>query len=1181
MVNVGKLVGAGSAEYYLEKVARGVEDYYLHAGEAPGMWHGRAAVELGLAGEVVADELMALLRGEHPLSGERLSQPQRGSDRVWGFDLTFRAPKSVSLLFALGEGAVPREVRSAHEAALQAALTYLEREAGFGRRRVDGAIRPVATSGFVAAAFQHRTSRAGDPLLHTHVLVANLVRGSDGRWGALDGRLVYSHAKAAGGLYQAELRTELSRRLGVAWTPVGNGVAEIEAVPQAVIRAFSRRRQEITEHMRARGETSARAAQVATLETRRGKDRDISPEGLRPEWRSRAAALGFGPQDIAGVLGHSGVPAPDMATVEEAAQKVLGRDGLPAHASSFTRRDVLLALADRLGAGVSAAGLERIADDLLGHADVVTLAAADAGEPRWAPAVLRREDGRLVPGPDERRFTTRDLLELERRLIDGAEARRGRARGTVTGAALDAALAARPSLSDEQLAMCRQLLSSTDGVQIVRGHAGTGKTYALDACRDAWEASGMRVLGCALSARAAAELQAGAGIVSSTLHRLLVELDTEDVRRVRWGFEGYGWKVPHLVDLDRSTVVVADEAGMVGTRQLATLLDRAAEAGARVVLVGDDRQLPEIDAGGAFRALADRLGAVELTDNPRQQAAWERNALRLIRDGEVEPALGMYAAHGRVVTGDSADEVRSRLVGDWWGAQGAAGDDAVMIALRRADVRELNDRARALRVAAGEVVGPELPIPGGGLGVGDRAMTKRNDHRLGVRNGDRGTVTAVDIQSGSIEMRIGGEGRAPQTVHLARAYVEAGNVTLAYALTAHSAQGMTAGRAFVLGDDAAYREWGYAALSRGREENRIYVVAGDRSGVDTTHGQRSDVGSALQLFTDALARSRAQALALDQGLAVSRPAADQRARLRTLSDGELLAELKRAATGRVPDWPKPENPGDAVLHRAESQEQEARGRLEGTQQRTDDLRTRLGGEGRLSRWRRGEDRRVDEAVLRSGEQSLPQLRDRWASAARELAELRGRRDAHDRWQAEQGALRGEDLTRGLGIRDELQVRERRRTRAETGEMVRREADPPQHVLAALGERPDGAGAQRVWREAAAALNAHRERYCITDPDRPLGCTPIPGRDDRIARLVDRSRIAIARSPEPRSATSTEAFPGGSELDDLIAVVRRHDANRAAGRNLRKETPRDYDVYRQHDRHRQHAWQRSHGPSVGM
>ena len=1179
MVNVGKLVGATSAEYYLEKVARGVEDYYLHAGEAPGMWHGKAAVELGLAGEVMAEELMALLRGEHPLSGERLAQPQRGSDRVWGFDVTFRAPKSVSLLFALSEGTVPREVRSAHETALETALGYLEREAGFGRRRLDGTIQPVATSGFVAAAFQHRTSRAGDPLLHTHVLVANLVRGSDGRWGALDGRRLYAHAKAVGVLYQAELRTELTRRLGVAWTPVHNGLAEVEGVPQEVIRAFSRRRQEITEHMRARGDTSARAAQVATLETRRGKDRDISADGLPPEWRSRAAALGLGPQATADVLGRSGASAPDGLIADEAIQMLLGPEGLTAYASTFTRRDVLVAAADRLGPGVAADSLEQITDALLTHAHVVTLTDADASQRR--AAVLQREDGRLVPGPDDRRFTTYELLDLERQLIDQAVTRRGRARETVTAAAFEAALTARPSLSDEQVAMCRQLLTSADGIQVVRGHAGTGKTYALDACRDAWEGSGMRVVGCALSARAAAELQAGAGIVSSTLHRLLVELDTED-RRPRLVF---GWQRPeirHLVDLDRHSVVVVDEAGMVGTRQLAALLNRAARAGARVVLVGDDRQLPEIDAGGAFRSLADRLGAVELTDNRRQESAWERDALGLLREGHVEAALDAYAVQGRVVTGDTAEEVRSRMVADWWAAQHGGGVDAVMIALRRADVRELNGRARALRIAAGEVVGLELPVPGGSVGVGDRMMTKRNDRRLGVRNGDRGTVTAVDVEAGCIDVRIEGDRHDPRTVRLPRKYIEAGHLTLAYALTAHSAQGMTADRAFVLGDDAAYLEWGYSALSRGREENRLYVVAGAREGDDAGHRRPSYIAVALDAFTDALRRTRSQSLATDRGDALAPQAEPERARLRTLTDAELVAELKRATRGELPDWPKPEDPGDHAIRRAERIEQERRDHFEATQRRVEKRAEILASEGWLSRWRRGEERRIDERILRSDEASLPQLQERWSAATAEVARLHGEREAGARWEAEREALEREGLRRGLAIRDELQVRERNRGREQASAMARLESNPPAYVVAALGERPDGAGAQRAWREAAAALEAHRDRYGVTDGQRPLGSAPVVGRDNEIARLIHRTRSVIAATPQSvRAPAATTGLGECTELDNLIAVVRQRDTEQAAERSRRRRLEYESDAHRHYDHHHYRSPDRSQGRSVGM
>ena len=182
MLNIGKL-GCDAAAYYLETVASGVEDYYLHAGEAPGQWLGAAAPALGLRGEVRGQDLMRLLEGHDPRGDEPLGRAQPGQERLPGYDLTFRAPKSVSLLFALGEGEVSRDVKQSHEEAVRVALGYLEREAAFSRRGVEGRIVPVRADGFVAAAFQHRTSRAGDPLLHHHVLVTNLVRDAEGRWG--------------------------------------------------------------------------------------------------------------------------------------------------------------------------------------------------------------------------------------------------------------------------------------------------------------------------------------------------------------------------------------------------------------------------------------------------------------------------------------------------------------------------------------------------------------------------------------------------------------------------------------------------------------------------------------------------------------------------------------------------------------------------------------------------------------------------------------------------------------------------------------------------------------------------------------------------------------------------------------------------------------------------------------
>lgn len=243
MLNIGKLA-SGQQEYYLS-VAAGVEDYYLGKGEAPGRWLGSASAELGLWAQVDAEDLRAVLSLKDPRTGAPLNRA-----RVLGFDLTFRTPKSVSLLYGLGDaGTVTAEVVAAHDAAVSAALSYLEGQACVVRHRIEGRITAVRAEGFVAAGFPHRTSRAGDPTLHTHVLLANASRTPDGRWGALDGARIYHHGKAGGYLYQAVLRAELTRRLGVEWGPVRNGVADVKGIPRSLVEVFSKRRAEIVAHL--------------------------------------------------------------------------------------------------------------------------------------------------------------------------------------------------------------------------------------------------------------------------------------------------------------------------------------------------------------------------------------------------------------------------------------------------------------------------------------------------------------------------------------------------------------------------------------------------------------------------------------------------------------------------------------------------------------------------------------------------------------------------------------------------------------------------------------------------------------------------------------------------------------------------------------------------------------------
>jgi conjugative relaxase-like TrwC/TraI family protein len=775
VLNIGKLA-AGQQRYYLD-LAR-VEDYYTGRGEAPGRWFGALAPDLGLESVVEPADLTALLEHRNPATGEKLNQA-----RMPGFDLTFRAPKSVSILYGLGEaGTVTGEVVAAHEAAVDAAIGYLERSVCRTRRFIDREITPVEGDGFIAAGFRHQTSRAGDPTLHTHVLVANATRTPDGRWGALDGTPIYHHAKTAGFLYQAQLRAELTRRLGVEWLPVAKGCADVAGIPRDLIDVFSQRRAEILDAMEARAEHSPRAAQIAALDTRRAKVYDVDANQLRADWADRALEAGFGVPDVAELLERGLRREPQVWSIGSLFDDLASPVGVTQHASTFERRDVIRAIAERLPDGGDVETIEDLADSFLLDARLVAL---DFGrEPRW---------------------TTSELLAVERDLVDRAHDLQDAGAGVAHPLAIDIALGERPSISDEQANMVRHLTTSGAGIDPVIGAAGTGKTYGLDATRAAWEASGFTVFGAALSARAAAELRTGSGIASVTIAKLLNQLD--DGRLV----------------LDDRSVVVVDESGMVGTRTLDALSRHTAAAGAKLVLVGDTAQLPEIDAGGSFRALTEALPTAQLVENRRQVHHWERQALDYLRGGNVREAVTAYDGRDRIVIADNADALRQRLVDDWAAAH-LKGDDSVMIASHRADVRDLNDRAREHLDAAGQLGERRMVIAGREFAVGDRVLAVgRNHYDLDILNGDLGTITKVTDRGVTFRCeRVNGERTMPVD-RLADGFLDHG-----YARTNYKTQGATADRVFTLGADGDLdRQAAYTALSRGRIENRLYMLAPD------------------------------------------------------------------------------------------------------------------------------------------------------------------------------------------------------------------------------------------------------------------------------------------------------------------------------------------------------------------
>ena len=685
----------------------------------------------------------------------------------------------------------------------------MEREAAKARRGKAG-WETIEGAGLIAAGFRHRTSRLGDPQLHTHVLVANATLGEDGQWGSLHGKHIYHHARAAGHLYQVELRHGLTMALGVSWMPTVKGMAEIVGVPADVLAEFSKRHAQILAEQERTGDHSAAGGRRAAEATRPAKVEDVDYQELRAEWTARSTALGFSVEDARRLVGPRRDPQRGVVEVDDATIAV----AVVANRSTYDRRQAVIAVANLVPASWAASHVEARADEFLAGREAVPVGVSMYG-------VM---------------YSTVELVEIAQRLLAGAEARVG---GSTTvceraGEALDAA----GSLSDEQRTMVEAITTSGDGVSVVVGAANTGKTHAFGVAREVWERHGYTVIGAALAARAAANLQGDSGIPSCSLDRLLGQLDRGRLR------------------LWCDTVVVLGEAAMVGTAKLQRLLDHALRAMAKVVLVGDHHQLPEIEAGGAFAALAERLGAVTLSENRRQSDPVERDALAELRTGDVDEALSLLAATGHVHEHNDRTAARVAIVEAWLDDILDEGADSIMLAPSRTAVADLNEIARARLREFGAVEERDVHFGERSFAEGDWVMTTQNDYVLGVLNGRRGVITNIAADGNSLVATIGDN---EHPVLLSRSQIEARLLDHAYAITIHKAQGLTCDTTHVLADENLYREAAYTALSRGRDANHLYVTPG--AGVDDSHVPDDNDEDGLDALTRALANSRQQRLA--------------------------------------------------------------------------------------------------------------------------------------------------------------------------------------------------------------------------------------------------------------------------------------------------------------------------------
>ncbi|MBS1679678.1 MAG: relaxase domain-containing protein [Actinobacteria bacterium] len=841
MLSIGKL-GTGQESYYLEKVAEGAEDYYSGEGEAEGYWVGSLPTLLGLDGKVEGEQLTAMLTGTNPATGEPLGlRAVGGRGPVPGFDLTFSAPKSVSLTWALGGGGVGAEVAAAHKASVEAALGYLERSATFTRR--GGQAEFVPGRGLLAAAHPHRSSRAGDPQLHTHVLVANATMGPDGRWTRLHHPSLYEHAKTAGYLYEAHLRDELTRRLRVRWREVTNGIAEIEGFHPEELRAFSTRRAEI---LAAAGEgASAREMQIATLTTRRAKARDLTTESMREAWRVKGSELGLTREAIAARLGHE-PPGRTVLTTDR-----IGRSAT-ANVSHFDRRQAIRAVADNLPHGASVAEVEELAGAFLASSEVLRI----ADMPR---------------GP---RFTTRRIWRLEQEaLTTAAEMHVVSGCAEIAPVIVARVLADHPSLKDDQRALVERLLAGGRGLEVVIGEAGSGKTYATVAAAAGWAAVGDELVVAAPTWRAANVLRAE-GLDAGTVAGLLARLDAR-------AEEGLDPLSPH-------SVLLIDEAGMVDSASLARLIDQADRSDAKLVLVGDPAQLGEIEAGGLFAAIAGRSEVIHLDEVIRHRHDLDREAAKLIREGRGAEAVDRYVREGRMVIAADTEARRQAIVADWWEAR-KAGEDALMIARANSERAHLNERARELRRLEGRLGSEEIEVGGRRFAAGEEVITRVNDRKAQVYNRERWTVESVDAEKGRMTLAgIDTQRRVdvdPDYLGRTNPADGAPAIEPGYAATIYQAQGATLDSAFVMADPGMDRRDFYVAASRTRGETFFYATP--EVGFDRVeYAPAEPPAEGLEHITRAAERDGAQAAAHDAAL---------REQVTRLSTPELFARRHEIA----------------------------------------------------------------------------------------------------------------------------------------------------------------------------------------------------------------------------------------------------------------------------------------------
>lgn len=855
----------------------------------------------------VATPLFVDFHGVEPTSGREViawvnARKDKVRQGVAGYDFTFSPAKSISALWALADESTASAIAACHHRAVAQAMEWAEEEFIRTRQGAGGKYQ-VKTKGILAAEFTHFDTRAGDPDLHSHVLVANKVQDEQGKWKSLDGRTIFKFHQAMSFRYDALVRDEITRSLGIDFVAHERGegkqpVWEVAGMTPSVLEQFSKRRagakpvfdRKVADFIERTG-TSPNTTmlrtlwQQAILETRDEKKPAESLATLRAGWREELAANRSGADILESVTQLSRGTARERDDWDEgvhlaqAAAETI--EIVSSRRSVFRRSHVHTAVAAALSRYrfKSAEEFNAQAETVVNHVIEAYGISLNGTELAELPDALVGEDGhgkdRLL---DAEVFTTPALLAAEQAVVDAADEPTAH---TVTDDLVDSVLDAHKketgwALNAGQQQLARHLLTSGALVATGVGPAGTGKTASMKVVATAWQAAGHRVHALAPSAAAADVLADDIGVEAHTIDSLTFTWRGHHPTKPGGELSALG------VEIHPGDMLLVDEAGMASTKNLAALVEIARASGAVVRLVGDHKQLSAVENGGLFGALTKLRPTAQLSDvmrfgDDKEQA----EASMQLRDGNVG-GLSFYDKRGWIHGGMRA-EMLTKAADDYL-ADLAAGRTSLVLASTNDDVATLNDYVRTHRIEAGEVDVSETVGLAGGVqaGLGDRVIARQNKRFSQDSDGVSGKVVNGDVftvigftETGDVEVARDSGG----TQTLPARYVSE-HVHLGYASTVHRAQGATVDVCRTVIDANTDRAGLYVGMSRGKLSNQAYVVAEASFDFDAEEGHYHYQGAAqpptaLSVLERVVARDSREKSALetlaDETLAATAP----------------------------------------------------------------------------------------------------------------------------------------------------------------------------------------------------------------------------------------------------------------------------------------------------------------------